>query len=95
MYGTVARIRTLPGKGAEFEQISKEYEHLAVDGQLATYVFKLDAGPDEYYLVAVFRDQASYHANASSPEQHERYLRMRALLAEDPKWHDGEVAWSM
>lgn len=24
----------------------------------------------------------------------ERYGRLRALLAADPEWHDGEIVWS-
>jgi len=35
----------------------------------------------------------TYHANAASPEQHARYLRLRALLTAEPEWHDGEVIY--
>jgi len=95
MYGTVARMRVKPGMGAQLEQLSSEYESLDVDGHVATYVFKLDSGPDDYYLIAIFRDRESYTTNAGDPAQDARFRRMREVLADDPKWHDGEVAWSM
>jgi heme-degrading monooxygenase HmoA len=95
MFGTVARIQAKPGMGPALEAMTGELEATQVDGHLATYVFRLDQGTDDYYLVAVFRDRESYRRNAESPEQHARYLRMRELLAADPKWHDGDVVWSM
>ncbi len=88
-------MRVKPGMGPELEQLSQEYESLDVDGHMATYVFKLDSGPDDYYLIAIFRDRESYVANAGDPAQDTRFRRMRDVLADDPTWHDGEVAWSM
>ena len=41
------------------------------------------------FLVAVFDDEATYKANADSPEQNDRYLELRALLEDDPDWMDG------
>ena len=32
--------------------------------------------------------------NANSPEMHQRYLRYRELLTEEPEWHDGEAIYS-
>ena len=40
-------------------------------------------------LVALFDDEATYRANASSPEQGERFQRLRELLEDDPDWMDG------
>jgi quinol monooxygenase YgiN len=94
MYGTVARMRTKPGMGAQLEALTAEYESLPVEGFVATHVYRLDTDPDDYYLVVMFEDRESYHRNASDPAQDERYQRMRAVLAEDPKWHDGEIVWS-
>jgi len=34
---------------------------------------------------------ATYDANADDPKQHEMYLKYRALLEEEPEWHDGEI----
>jgi hypothetical protein len=95
MYGTVARIRVKPGMGKQLEQLTAEYEALEVAGHVATHVFQLDSGPDDYYLVAIFADRESYRRNAEDPAQDARFRRLREVLADDPKWHDGEVVWSM
>jgi len=39
----------------------------------------------------LFESKEAYVANAGSPEQHQRYLRMREMLVSDPEWHDGEI----
>jgi antibiotic biosynthesis monooxygenase (ABM) superfamily enzyme len=44
----------------------------------------------ELILAVRFEDKDSYTKNADSPEQHERYLKFRALLESDPEWSDGE-----
>lgn len=51
----------------------------------------MEANPNEFYLVAVFESRAAYQTNAASPEQHQRFLELRALLTADPEWHDGEI----
>jgi heme-degrading monooxygenase HmoA len=65
-----------------------------VPGFVATYLYQTDAGSNEYYLAVVFDSKASYTANAESPEQNDRFLEMRELLAGDPEWHDGEITSS-
>jgi hypothetical protein len=60
-------------------------------GQIARTVYKMDADPDLFYLTAVFESEEAYRANAASPEQHERFMQLRALLLTDPEWHDGEI----
>ena len=95
MYGTVARMHVKPGMGGSLEQLTAEYEALGVPGHVATHVFQLDSGPDDYYLVVIFTDRDAYRRNADDPAQDVRYRRMREVLADDPKWHDGEVVWSM
>lgn len=89
MYGTVARVRVDPAQIPQLQALSRSMEK--ADGQLATYVFQMDADPAELYLVAVFASKEDYWANAQSPEQHARYLQMRALFSEDPEWHDGAI----
>lgn len=91
MYGTVARLKVKPGAMAEMQAVTKEYENLNIPGQQKTYVFQMDADPDEAYLVAIFDSKDAYVANANDPAQHERYAKMRNLLTADPEWHDGEV----
>ncbi len=58
---------------------------------MARYIFRMDANPNVLFLVAVFETREAYQANAASPQQHERYLELRALLNADPEWHDGEI----
>jgi hypothetical protein len=45
-------------------------------------------------VTVVFESEAVYRANARDPAQRERYLRYRALLSEDPEWHDGDVVYA-
>jgi quinol monooxygenase YgiN len=91
MYGTVAKLKVK--KGA-LEEIRKMEEGRQPDGFVRTMVFQSDEDPDEFWLVAVFRDKDSYFANADSPEQDQEFRRLRAQLTADPEWHDGEVIFN-
>jgi len=74
--------------------LSKEYDRdrgRRIKGYVADYIFESEKHPGEYLLVAIFQDRESYMANAASPEQDAMYRRMRAHLAEDPVWEDGEI----
>jgi hypothetical protein len=51
----------------------------------------MDKDPNEIYMAVVFKDKASYVANAEDPKQDERYRRMLQFLAGEPEWHDGEI----
>jgi hypothetical protein len=62
-----------------------------VEGQRATYVVVPDHWRDEVWLLAVFDDKATYDKNAASPEQHQEYLKYRALLDAEPEWIDGKI----
>jgi quinol monooxygenase YgiN len=89
MYGTIARVKVDPTKIEELKALG---DAMGVPpGQVARYIYQMDADPDELYLVAVFASKEAYWANANSPEQHERFLQLRALLLEDPEWHDGAI----
>ncbi len=92
MYGTVARIQVKPGAEQELLTLSKTFEG-QIPGHLGTYVYRSDADPSTYWMAVAFTDKAAYHANAQSPEQDARYQQMRALLAADPEWHDGEIVF--
>ena len=94
MYGTVARIRIRPGVEAELERLSRE-QAPHTEGFRFQHVFRLDDDPQTAYLVVGFDSKEAYRANAASPEQHARYEAYRALLEEDPEWHDGEIAFSV
>ena len=91
MYGTVARMRIKPGMESKLQALAKSYEAVNIPGHVSTTVYRLDAGGDEYILSVVFADKASYEKNADSPEQDKRFQDMRALLAADPQWMDGEI----
>ena len=92
MYGTIARLHPQPGRLADLSTYGERVGALGIPGMHESYLFRPDENPydrDTVFLVAVFDDEASYRANADSPEQHERYLEMRALLVDDPEWMDG------
>ena len=91
MYGTVARMRIKPGMEVKLKEDMARYEGLKIPGFVSTVVYRMDADPNEIYMAVVFKDKASYAANARDPKQDERYKKMRAFLAADPEWHDGEI----
>jgi hypothetical protein len=46
-------------------------------------------------MVVAFDSEESYRANAESPLQHAHYAAYRALLEDEPRWHDGALAFSI
>jgi quinol monooxygenase YgiN len=91
MYGTIARFRLKPGTKEQFIETVDSMGSAVIPGWMVDYYFQMDSDSDEFYLVAVFRDKETYLANADSPEQHERYLKLRSFLVADPEWHDGAI----
>lgn len=91
MYGTVARLELKPGSRDALQSQMDEFESIRVPGWVSTTLYESDGNPDELWLAVVFESREAYRANADSAEQHERFLKMRELLASDPEWHDGEV----
>jgi len=94
MYGTIARIHPAPNRLAELMQLAADdlMEGARPPGYRWSYVFQPDQGPYDrptMFLIAMFDDEATYRANAASPEQDARYQRLRELLADDPDWMDG------
>lgn len=87
-FGTVFRMQVKPGKKEELRHLLTGRSE-RIPGMLSAHFF--DTGGDEAWAVAVFESEEAYRANASSPEQHQRYLAYRALLNADPEWHDGAV----
>jgi quinol monooxygenase YgiN len=94
MYGTIARMRLKPGQEGAMQEMMREYETLNVPGYVSSTVYKMDADSNEFYMTVLFEDQASYRANAESPEQNGRYQKMREMLEGEPEWHDGEIVYS-
>lgn len=97
MYGTVARIRPLPGKESEtiaYFRYWDEERKPRVPGAIGGYACHLSSDPGTWVFVYVFIDKASYEANAQSPAMDTDYHRLRALLSADPIWEDGDmIAW--
>ena len=91
MYGTVSRMRMKPGMEERMRQTMMGYESMAVPGMIGSLVYQMDADPQEYLLVVVFKDKETYFANANSPEQNARYEEMSDMLDGAPEWHDGEI----
>ena len=91
MYGTIAHFRIKPGARDEFIQAMNSFGDAIIPGWMADYYFQMDNDSDEFYLVAIFKDKETYEANANSPEQHERYVKFRSFLEEDPQWNDGSI----
>jgi quinol monooxygenase YgiN len=89
VYGTIARVKIDPAKVEELKALGRRIG--VAPGQIARYVYKMDANPGELFLVVVFESREAYWANAQSPDQNQRYQEMRALMLADPEWHDGEI----
>jgi quinol monooxygenase YgiN len=90
MYGTCARMVVKPENREAIRAIFKEDEGREIKGYVATYVLS-ENDSDNMWLLAIFDDRATYDANADDPRMHETYVKYRALLEEDPEWHDGEI----
>jgi quinol monooxygenase YgiN len=90
MYGTVARTRVKQENRATLNEAFKKQAYESVPGFVASYALFEDGG-DVAWIFAVFEDKASYDKNADDPAQHQRYLEYRALLEDEPEWHDGEI----
>ena len=91
MYGTIARLRIKPGAEAKLEEVLKGYDVESLPGMIDEWTYRSDEDPRTYYLAVLFESKESYVKNAESPEQDQRYRRLRALLEADPEWHDGEI----
>jgi len=95
MYGTIGRLRIKPGMQDQFKQIlqgqAPAFETGQVSGFVASYTYRMDADPNDYYLAAVFESREAYWANAQNPEQDARYRQWLPLLDGEPEWHDGEI----
>jgi quinol monooxygenase YgiN len=91
MYGTVARTRvTAENRPKLRELFDRQLSGRQATGYVGAYLlFENDS--DVAWLIAMFEDRASYEANAADPAQDAEYREYRALMEEDPEWHDGEI----
>src|SRR6266851_8197516 len=95
MYGTIGRCRIKAGMEGQFRQLiggqAPAFEAGQVPGLIASYGYRMDADPNDFYLAVVFESREAYWANAQSAEQDARYLQWLPLLEGEPEWHDGEI----
>ena len=92
MYGTIARMRVKPGAGKRLSTWSEQMP--IAKGEIAAYVYQSDKDSNEMWLCAIFESKEAYHANANSPEQHQRFTQMMQFLEAEPDWHDGEITYA-
>lgn len=95
MYGTIGHYRIKPGMVEAAMQALRAEESVPVAGIVAVHVYQLDRNSDEIMLVVMFESRDAYLANANSPAQHERYLRVMQFMAAEPEWYDGEIIESI
>lgn len=95
MYGTVARIRIRETDPDRLAEVMTELGAGKAPGQIAVYAYQTDKDSREFYLVAVFESKEAYFANASSPEQHQRFLQLMQILETEPEWHDGQIVYAV
>jgi quinol monooxygenase YgiN len=95
MYGTIARFRIKPGMEQQLKQLIDEFGDVDVAGFRAEYLYRTDADPQAYFMVAMFDSKETYFANADDPAQDTRYRKFRALLESDPEWNDGEIVFDV
>ena len=91
MYGTIASFRVKPGVEEQLFALQAAKD----PGEVASYVYRMDADPSILYLVTIFESKAAYVANADRPETDARYQHMRAYLDGEPEWHDGEIVFAL
>lgn len=94
MYGTIARAFVKPGFESQFEAYSREVGNETAPGQVAVYIYQMDRNSREFFLVAIFESKEAYFANADSPEQHERFMKLMQMLEAEPEWNDGHIVYA-
>ena len=98
MYGTIFRMKVKPGQEEAVVSLMQEWEKERkpkVGGAVGGYVMKPDNKQGLLIGVAVFKDKASYMANADDPDQDRWFRKIRDLLEADPEWEDGEYVVDM
>ena len=94
MYGTIAQLRVKSGMEEQFSAYAQKIQEKD-PGEVASYVYRMDADPSTFYVVAFFESKEAYVANANRPETDARYQHMRAYLDGEPEWHDGEIVFAL
>jgi quinol monooxygenase YgiN len=90
MYGTVARTRVKPENRQALRDVFVKQSATPLEGFVTSYaLFENDS--DVVWMFVVFEDRGTYDRNADDPAMHERYVEYRALMEQDPEWHDGVI----
>jgi quinol monooxygenase YgiN len=90
MYGTVAKTRVKPENRDKLRAVLEKQSAAQVSGFVAGYML-YENDSDTAWLFAIFDDRETYDRNADDPAQNERYVEYRALMEDEPEWHDGEI----
>ena len=95
MYGTIFRMKTIPGQQSNAISHFKKRSAQDIEGAIAVYLLQPETqNPEtqnnELVGVVIFEDKAAYIANANDSVQHEIFTKLRSCLSEDPEWTDGE-----
>lgn len=91
MYGTVSRFRIKPGSEDAVTALSRELVDNPPSGFVASYIYRLDSGNDEYMTAAMWTDRETYQRSSSDERQQQWFARVRELMVGEPQWNDGEV----
>jgi hypothetical protein len=91
MYGTCARTRVKPENRKALRELLERQSYDKVEGYQSSYIL-WENDSDVAWMFAIFENRELYERNADDPAQNDRYLEYRALLEEEPEWHDGEIA---
>ena len=94
MYGSVSRWRVKEGKQQELETVARELMSDRPPGSRGVVIYRSDSDSREYWIAGSWESREAYHGNSSSPEQQERFRKLRDLMDGDPEWHDGEIVAS-
>jgi heme-degrading monooxygenase HmoA len=87
-------MRIKAGMEDQFEAVNQEMSADTAPGQIAVYVYQMDRDSREFYLAVIFESREAYHANAASPEQHERFMKLMQVMESEPEWNDGEIIYA-
>jgi quinol monooxygenase YgiN len=91
MYGTVARTRVKPENREQLRKVLDAQNAAGKPAGFITAYTLFENEGDTAWLVAIFEDRASYDKNADDPAMNEKYVEYRALMEQDPEWHDGDI----
>ena len=65
MYGTVARMRLKPGMEEQLIALDRAEHAVGIPGYVSSYIYRMDAEPNVYYLAVAFGSKEAYQANAA------------------------------